>query len=122
MWASRFHPDGLIHQISRAVVIATFSIFFVYIFYGGAVISQQASKQCERLFDRCYWIFIASILSWLVDNVFCDVLQHELIPYINFHAVWHLGSCLGIYYLLQTMMVFNLEEYQEKQVRVMTFA
>ena len=126
MWITRADREGFAHQIVRAIMTLTFSIFFVYIFYSGAWMSAKCGKACERLFDQCYGIWITAILCWLIDNVFCNFLQDELtryyIPYINFHGtVWHLGSCLGIHYMLQVFMIYGLEQHQGVETQIEWF-
>ena len=112
-WYTRTDRDGDAHQIMRGAMTVTFSVMFVYIFYSGAWMSAHCGKACERLFDQCYGIWIVSICCLLMDNVFCDLLRNDLIiPYLNYHGtVWHLGSCLGIHYMLHVFMAFGLEEY-----------
>eukprot|EP01084_Bolivina_argentea_P246120 411954_1 len=82
---------GSIHEIGRGILVISFSIYFVYIFYVGATVSNQCKNSvCEKLFNRCYAIWIVSIIFWFIDNVFCDLLQRDLvlfhIPYLNYHA------------------------------------
>ena len=81
-------------------------------------------KQCEKLFNKCYTIWIISIGSWLIENIFCDALRNNpVIPYFNLHGtVWHLGSCLGIYYFFHVMLVYMIVEQYSIDVKINTFA
>ena len=116
---------GFIHELGRIILVLTFGLFFVYIFYVGAAVSGQCKdKQCEKLFDKCYTIWIISIACWLIENIFCDALRtNTIIPYFNLHGtIWHLGSCLGIYYFFHVMLIYMMVEQYSIDVKVNTFA
>ena len=125
MWLTRNDRHGFPHQFVTRLAITSFSVMFVYIFYGGASMSQKSSKQCESLFDSCYAVWVGSVLFWLMDNFLCDILQNEMtafIPYLNYHGTaWHLGSCLGCNYLLHVFMGYGLEKQQGVEIQIEWF-
>lgn len=120
--------SSLILEIGRGILAISFSIYFVYIFYVGATVSSQCKdKICETLFDRCYSIWIVSIVFWWIDNVFCDLLQRDLvsfnIPYLNYHGtIWHCGSCLGIYHFFHVLLSYMLVQQYSVDIKVRSFA
>ena len=122
VWFTERH--SFIHETARGILVTLFGSCFIYVFYGGAVASSScANKVCEQLFDKCYVLFLVSLAAWLMDNVCCDLLQRDLpmfyIPYLNYlGTVWHLGTCLGIYYYTNVALVYAFVEHYSLQIEV----
>ena len=117
----------IIHELARIGMTIVFATCFIYIFYVGATVASQCKdKVCEKLFDRCFFIWIFSIVFWFIDNVFCDLLTTDLaqyIPYLNYHGTaWHLGAGMGIYYFFHVLLCYMIVEQYSMKVNINTFA
>lgn len=113
--------SDFIHEIFRILMTVTFAIYFVYIFYVGAIVSSKCKdKECEIIFDQCYIIWILSIIFWFIENCFCSYIWW--LPYINFHGtIWHLGAGLGIYYFFTMCLIFMLVQNYSFKIKIDRF-
>mmetsp|Transcript_170437 Transcript_170437/g.541444 ORF Transcript_170437/g.541444 Transcript_170437/m.541444 type:complete len:91 (-) Transcript_170437:1-273(-) len=63
----------------------------------------------QDLFSRAFLWFVIAIVSWLVDNTACEVLQ-SLRWYPNLHAWgWHCGTVGGLYLMFLALLVQRQE-------------
>eukprot|EP00038_Savillea_parva_P024363 m.43781 g.43781 ORF g.43781 m.43781 type:complete len:330 (+) comp6448_c0_seq2:39-1028(+) len=115
--------DGLAHVVSRGVLTCSFSGLLVYTFTAGARTAQEIDAaspsgamgltSAATLFAVSFWSFIAGVLTWIVDILFCADLQNLAI-YPNLHSAWHVGSAYGSYGLL---VLGTWHEYRIRQNR-----
>lgn len=107
---------SLAHRIAHTYLSASYAVYFVYIFVAGA---KAANEIClldvkkyaivDKYYDRCFYSFVFGILCWMTDNWYCEQL-HSLpyVPYFQMHALWHLGTCIGLYYFEKVMICHRM--------------
>lgn len=110
-----------IHQILRGILTYSFAIQFIYIFVAGSKLGLEADKRlklsncaCSRLFTKSFVSFIIAITGWIFDILFCDTLLDLPFnfPYPHMHGlIWHLGTCSGLYYLIQLTMLSETRDF-----------
>lgn len=116
-WASSFtfgllatQQKTLLHEVCRGTMVCTFSVCFIFIFWAAAKAcgehqQRTGSAMMHDLFSSSFLWFLVSMVSWIVDNTACDVLQRQR-AYLNFHAWgWHCGSVGGMYYMFLAVLV-----------------
>lgn len=114
--------ESTLHEFSRAYMILTFSLCFVYVFVGCAQAAQEIDKALtmlenssshqdrqndrgRKLFGRTFLIWMLGLVSWISDIMFCPLLHQLPIPYPQLHFFWHFFSALGIYHVATVLFM-----------------
>lgn len=101
--------DSVEHEGFRLAMTLTFSIGFVYIFYGISKMSSDV-EGLSRVSIIALATWVVAIGSWVVDIFYCDLLHSLSVPYPQLHAWgWHMGSSIGMY--LFNLVVFTHRAY-----------
>jgi len=98
-----------VHSGTHMAMSILYTVHFLYIFIGGAIVSNRISRHPDRTvvqqyFTVSFWCFIAAIITWLLDNTYCKEIRQLFevqwgVMYPQLHALgWHLGTSLGVYY------------------------
>lgn len=119
--------DSMVHAVGRISIIFTFGVSFIYVFYAASLASdefesllQDKSKKSDMkaMFSRGFLCIMLALMSWIGDNMACGLL-HKLPVYLQLHAVgWHLGTCLGVYYMIIAICIqrLSLRKYKYELV------
>ena len=105
-----------VHNVARGSMSTTFAMAFIYIFYSASIASHETAKRLDSQspinnFTTAFFLFVTAIVSWLLDNFCCPVLQNlpVSIPYPHLHALgWHLGTAVGLH-LMFIGIVFHFQ-------------
>ena len=106
--------DTAEHEFVRATMSISFTVLFVYVFYGlskgasevegiwlrngaTATAARETGESAETLFKLSFGAFVFSILAWLVDNAYCGLLRSTFDRPPPLHALWHVGTACGMY-------------------------
>eukprot|EP00041_Stephanoeca_diplocostata_P010522 m.167127 g.167127 ORF g.167127 m.167127 type:complete len:314 (-) comp18184_c0_seq4:255-1196(-) len=111
--------DTPIHTFMRGMLTCSFSIQIVTSFYMGCACGAEVDSMLKKyddthidgalscdgsvLFAVGFWSFLASVVVWVVDILFCSSLQ-ALYVYPNLHSAWHVLSAYGVYCLLALIL------------------
>ena len=78
------------------VLFAIMQILIIYIAYTKLDLNYYYRWILLQLYTIC---FLVSFVFWLMDQFFCDHMGH-----INGHAIWHVGTALGILFGLLALI------------------
>ena len=115
------------HNVLRAIMTITFVMLALVVIYTGVKIlniventdltklqNKNKIEPVKQILERSVnsgirW-FMAAFSVWVIDNCFCDVLQDLPlnVPYLHFHALWHMFSCVLLHYILFCFLLYRI--------------
>jgi dihydroceramidase len=113
------------HIVGRLITVFSFATSMVYVFYGASVavgahglalgsdVLERDGNGMGEMFALSFLSIIVALVSWIIDNVACDVL-YALPVYPQLHALgWHLGTAVTCYcmFLALHMQRLTLHKY-----------
>ena len=109
-----------VHQVARGVMSVTFAVGFAFILTAGSRAAGEAQEKIGPsrpgvmgVFAIAFWAFVFAIAAWAADNTMCAWL-HALpfnIPYPQLHAlVWHVGTAIGLWCMVVTLLFHRTVE------------
>lgn len=108
--------DDPLHDAGRLIMIVSFSISLVYVFYGASIaigehqelIGKDEYNSMAELFSYGFLTMVVALISWIVDNMMCDAL-YSLPIYPQLHAFgWHFGTAAAVYFMILALYVHRL--------------
>lgn len=104
------------HKAAHLVMVLSFAISLIYVFTGASIASGEHQAQLGKeyrnvmgeMFSWSFLFLVIALVSWVMDNLMCDVL-HKLPIYPQLHALgWHLGTAIACYYIFLAQYAYRL--------------